>query len=177
MQRAEKDKEIDGLRDRFDRMVSAVFVDYKGLNVADVTLLRDKLRDAGVEYRVVKNTLIRRSLEGREYAGELGDTLTGMTAIAWSFEEPGAAAKVFKEFAKKHDKLKVKAGVVEQQVLGGAQVLDQLATMPGKDELRATLLATFLAPAQNMVRLLAAPATNFVYLLEARRADQQGDQE
>lgn len=174
MQRAEKQAEIEGLRDRFDRMISAVFVDYKGLNVEDVTLLRDKLREAGVEYRVVKNTLIRRSLEGRGYADALADTLRGMTAVAWSYEEPGSAAKVFKEFAKKHQKLQVKAGVIEEQVLGAQAVLEQLATMPGRDELRAKLLATFQAPAQKMLQLLSTPAQNFVYLLEARRAEQEG---
>ncbi|MBW2524204.1 MAG: 50S ribosomal protein L10 [Deltaproteobacteria bacterium] len=174
MQRAEKQAEIEGLKDRFERMISAVFVDYKGLNVADVTLLRDKLREAGVEYRVVKNTLIRRSLEGREYAAELDDTLKGMTAVAWSYEEPGTAAKVFKEFGKKNQKLQVKAGVIEQQVLDAKAVLDQLATMPGRDELRAKLLATFQAPAQKMLQLLSTPAQNFVYLLEARRAEQEG---
>ena len=175
MLRAEKQVEIDGLRDRFDRMISAVFVDYKGLNVADVTLLRDKLREAGVEYKVVKNTLIRRSLEGKGYAADLAETLKGMTAVAWSYEEPGTAAKVFKEFGKKH-KVQVKAGVIDEQVLGANAVLEQMATMPGKDELRAMLLATFQAPAQKMLQLLSTPATNFVYLLEARRAE-QGDKE
>lgn len=173
MQRAEKHTEIEELRGRFDRMISAVFVNYQGLDVGAVTLLRDKLREVGVEYRVVKNTLVRRALEGQDWAGGLGDALIGMTAVAWSYEEPGSAAKVFKEFAKKNDKLQVKAGVIDGSVLDATAVMNQLATMPGRDELRAKLLATFLAPAQELVRLLSAPAQNFVFLLKARQADQE----
>ena len=155
-------------------MISAVFVDYQGLNVGAVTLLRDKLREAGVEYRVVKNTLVRRALEGRDWADGLAEALTGMTAVAWSYEEPGSAAKVFKEFSKKN-KLQVKAGVVEGSVLDASAVLSQLAAMPGRDELRAKLLATLQAPAQQLLQLLSAPAQNFVFLLTAREAE-QGDQ-
>lgn len=174
MQRVEKETEVDGLRERFGRMISAVFVNYQGLDVASVTRLREQLQAAGVEYKVVKNTLIRRAVEDQDWAGELGETLTGMTAVAWSYEEPGAAAKVFKEFSRKNEHLKVKAGVVEGSVLDSAAVLSQLATMPGRDELRAMLLATFMAPATQFVRTLQAPATNFLYLLKAREDQQEG---
>lgn len=173
MQRTEKQSEVDRLRDRFDRMVSAMFVSYEGLTVASVTMLRDELRKAKVEYRVVKNTLVRRALADRPWVGRLDKALQGMTAVAWSFEEPGSAAKVLKEFTKKNDKLKVKAGVIEGEVLDGAGVIDRMATMPGKDEIRAQLLATFQAPLQQFLRLLSAPHQNLVYLLEARRAEQQ----
>jgi large subunit ribosomal protein L10 len=173
MQRAEKQTEIDAIRDRFDRMISAVFVNFEGLDVASVTQLRDKLRAAGVEYRVVKNTLVRRALEGRDWAAELDEPLRGMTAVAWSYEEPGTAAKVFKEFTKKNEHLQVKAGVIEGKVLDPAAVLGQLAVMPGRDELRAKLLATLQAPLQQLLRLLSAPAQNFLYLLKARQAEQE----
>jgi large subunit ribosomal protein L10 len=173
MERNEKKAEIDGLRERFGRMLSAVFVDFQGLDVATVTALRDELRKAKVEYRVAKNTLIRRALEGKPAATRLDDVLKGMTAVAWSYDEPASAAKVLKEFAKKNDKLHVKAGLIENDVLNGRAVFDQLATMPGRDELRAMLLATFQAPMQQFVRLLAAPSQNLVYLLEARRGEQE----
>jgi large subunit ribosomal protein L10 len=174
MERTEKQAEIDGLRERFTRMLSAVFVDFQGLDVATVTALRDELRKAKVEYRVAKNTLIRRALEGKPAAERLHDVLKGMTAVAWSYEEPAAAAKVLKEFAKKNDKLHIKAGLIENDVLSERAVFDQLATMPGRNELRAKLLATFQAPMQQFVRLLAAPGQNLVYLLEARRGEQEG---
>jgi large subunit ribosomal protein L10 len=168
MLRNEKQAAIDVIKDRFERMVSAVFVDYQGLDVASVTTLRDQLREAGVEYKVVKNTLMRLAVKDEEFAGDLAETLTGMTAIAWCYEEPGLAAKIFKAFAKTNDNLKVKAGLVDGTVLDAATVVNQLATMPGKDELRAMLLATFQAPSQQFVRQLQAPAQNFMYLLKAK---------
>ena len=167
----EKQVVIDSIKDRFDRMVSAVFVDYKGLDVASVTQLRDELRKADVEYKVVKNTLTKLAIKDQLWAGELDETLTGMTAIAWSYEEPGAAAKVFKTFARKNQHLKVKAGLIDGRVLDSETVVNQLAVMPGRDELRAKLLATMQAPAQQFVQQLAAPAQNFVFLLKAKEGD------
>ena len=95
-----------------------------------------------------------------------------MTGIAWSYEDPSAAAKVVKAFKKEQgeagEKLKVKAGLIDGSVLTAKAVEDQLATMPGKDELRATLLATLQAPLQQFVMLLNAPAQNLVYVLAAK---------
>lgn len=169
MDRRQKETEVGTLKDKFDRMVSAVLVDFKGLDVEAVTKLRDEFRSAGIEYRVAKNTLIRNAISGQPYAGALGSSLRGMTGIAWSYEDPAAAARVVKAFRKDHDKLKVKAGLVEGQVLSGQQVESDLATMPGKDELRARLLATMQAPAQQFVQQLNAAAQNFVYLLSAKK--------
>lgn len=174
MNRAERTASIGEIRDRFDRMVSAVFVDFAGMTVEDVTKLREEFRKLGVEYKVVKNTLVHRAIEDRPYAQALLPVLKGMTGIAWSFEEPGAAAKVIKTFAKTHPKLKVKGGVVDADVLTAASVENVLATMPGKDELRAMLLATFMAPMQSFVAQLNAPQQNFVYLLDARKRQQEG---
>lgn len=173
MQRTEKQAAIDFIKDRFDRMVSAVFVDYQGLDVASVTDLRDELRKAAVEYKVVKNTLARLAVKDSEFAGDLEGALIGMTAIAWSYEEPGAAAKVLKAFQKTNENLKIKAGLIDGRVIDGDTVVNQLATMPGKDELRAKLLATFQAPAQQFVQQLQAPAQNLVYLLKAKQ--EKGD--
>lgn len=169
MLRTDKQTTVDTIKDLFGKMVSAVFVDYRGLDVASVTRLRDELRSAGVKYRVVKNTLARRALEGQPGATGLGSVLTGMTAIAWSFEEPAAAARVLKAFAKSNDKLKVKAGLIDGRVLDGEAVVTELASMAGKDELRAMLLATLQAPAAQLVQQLAAPAQSFVLLLKARQ--------
>ena len=176
MLRQEKQTAVADLRARFDRMVSAVFVDFQGLDVASVTDMRDRLRAAGIEYKVVKNTLARLAVKDQKWANELDDVLTGMTAVAWSYEDPAAAAKVFKAFQKDHDKLKVKAGLVEGKVIDGNTVLTTLATMPGKDELRARLLATMQAPLQQFVQLLAAPAQNFAYLLKAKTESASADE-
>lgn len=177
MNRTERQAAIDEIRSRFDRMVSAVFVDFNGMNVAEVSKLRDEFRKSGVEYKVVKNTLVKHAVKDRPYAAKLGAALQGMTGIAWSYEDPSAAAKILKAFGRDNQKLKIKIGVVESDVLSAAAVHDQLANMPGKNELRAMLLATLQAPMQNFVALLNAPAQNLAYLLDARRRQQGGDTE
>jgi len=174
MLRSEKQQSIDFIKDRFDRMVSAVLVDYQGLDVASVTDLRDQLREAEVDYKVVKNTLTKLAIKDCDWAGDLDEALVGMTAIAWSFEEPGAAAKVFKAFGKKNKNLKVKAGVIDGKVINADAVVNTLATMPGKDELRAKLLATMQAPSQQFVQQLQAVSQNFVYLLAAKQEQGEG---
>jgi large subunit ribosomal protein L10 len=174
MLRASKETAVKELQERFARMTSAVFVDYTGMTVEEVSKLRNIFRDKGVEYKVVKNTLVKKALEEHSWVGGLSDALRGMTGVAWSFEEPSAAARVVKDFAKENEKLKVKAGVLDGQVLDAKAVESQLATLPSKDEARAQLLATFMAPAQSFVRLLNAPAQNLVLVLTAKQRKDGG---
>jgi large subunit ribosomal protein L10 len=173
MDRANKDVQIGEIRARFDKMAAAVFLDFKGMTVENVTKLRAEFRKAGVDYKVVKNTLVRHALKDAPFKGKLDDVLAGMTGIAWSYEDPSSAAKVVKAFRKDPagEKLQIKAGLIEGSVLDAQGVEDQLATMPGKNELRAKLLATMQAPLQNFVALLAAPSQNFAYLLSARERE------
>lgn len=177
MDRTQRTAAIGEIRSRFDKMVSAVFVDFNGMTVEAVTRLRDEFRKNGVEYKVLKNTLVKQAVKGQPYADKLGSVLKGMTGVAWSYEDPSAAAKVIKSFARDNQKLQVKAGLIENQVLDATAVADQLATMPGKNELRAMLLATMQAPLQNFVALLQAPAQNLAYVLDARRRQQGGESE
>ncbi len=173
-QRALKTTEIGEIKARFDKMTAAVFLDYKGMTVEHVTKLRAEFRKAGVEYKVVKNTLVKHALKDAKYKDQLSKVLVGMTGVAWSYEDPSAAAKVVKAFKKDAagEKLTIKAGLIEGQILDAKGVEDQLATMPGKDELRAKLLATLQAPLQQFVALLQAPTQNFVYLLDAKTRKQ-----
>jgi large subunit ribosomal protein L10 len=177
MDRATKGVQIGEIRARFEKMTAAVFVDFTGMTVEHATKLRAEFRKAGVEYRVVKNTLVKHALKDVPYRQSLDDVLVGTTGIAWSYEDPSAAAKVLKAFRKDPagEKLRIKAGLVEGSILDAQRVEDQLATMPGKNELRALLLATLQAPLQNFVALLAAPTQNFVYLLAAKEA-KEGNQ-
>ena len=174
MLRDVKVQQIEQLKDRFARMTSAVFLDFTGMTVAEVTRLRDVLRDSGVEYKVVKNTLVRKAMADAPWIGGLKEALRGMTAVAWSFEEPSAAAKAVKRFRGENEKLKIKAGLLDGQVLNPKAVEDQLATLPGKNEMRATLLATLNAPAQTLLRLLQTPARNFVGVLAAKERAASG---
>jgi len=167
---------IGEVKENFGKSTSVVFVDYKGLTVDKVTKLRAKFRAAGVEYKVVKNTLVKQAIKDEAWASKLDKTLTGMTGVAYSFEDPSAAAKVLKEFKKDQgdagQKLVVKAGILDGQFLDGNAVENQLANLPGKNELRQMLLATLQAPSQQFVALLQAPAQNFAYLLKAKEEKQ-----
>ena len=175
MERDVKTEQIGQIKARFDKMTAAVFLDYKGMTVENATKLRAEFRKAGVEYVVCKNTLVKQALKDLAFVKKLDSALVGMTGIAWSYEDPSAAAKVVKAFKKDAagDKLQVKAGLIDGQVLDAQAVENQLATMPGKNELRATLLATLQAPLQQFVALLQAPTQNFVYLLSAKERASQ----
>jgi large subunit ribosomal protein L10 len=169
---AAKQEQIDLIKDRFTRATAAVLLDFRGLNVAKTTELRNLFRKVGVEYKVLKNTLIEKAVKGTKLDDEkfLGN-LVGQTAVAWSYEDPSAAAKVLRDFRKDEavaSKIAIKCGVIESIVMEGSRVETELASMPGKDEIRAMLLATLLAPAQALVRQLNAPGQNLAYALDAR---------
>ncbi len=175
MLRANKEESVKSIKEGFAQMSSAVFVDYAGLTVEQVTDLRNKFRERGVKYQVFKNTLIRKALAEESYVDALSKTaLKGMTGVALSFEEPSAAARILKEFVKTNEKLTIKAGLMDGAVLDGKAVENQLATLPSKDEARSGLLAQMMAPAQTFVRLINAPAQNFVLLMEAKRNKDAG---
>lgn len=172
--REEKAKAVQEVKDLMDKATSFVFLGFKGMDVVTVTDLRSKFRKAGVTYRVVKNKLIAQALKGSplENNAQLKKVLAGETAVAFSFEDPSSAAKVVRDFRKegdKQEKLQVKAAVLDSALMDGAAVEAQLASMPGKDELRAMFLATLQAPLQQLVQQFNAPAQNLVYVLEARR--------
>lgn len=174
MQRTAKAEAIQVLKDRFQKMSSAVFLDFTGMTVEQVTKLRDNFRAKGVEYKVVKNTLVKHALSGESWGAGLSSALKGMTGIAWSFEEPSAAARVVRDFRKEVDKLQVKAGVLDGQVFDSKTVESQLATLPSKDEARSMLLAQMMAPAQRFVMLMNAPARELVGVLAAKQRKDEG---
>jgi large subunit ribosomal protein L10 len=169
MDRTQKNAEVAAIRDRFGKMAAAVATDFRGLDVDTMNALRSKFREVdGIEYKVVKNTLTKLAIKEESYSDGFSQFLTGPTAIVWSYEDPIAPAKIIVNFAKSNDKLKIKGGVVDGEIVDEAGVL-ALSKMPGKDEIKAHLLATFMAPANDLVRLFAAAPSNFVYLLEARK--------
>jgi large subunit ribosomal protein L10 len=174
MLRSEKEQIVGEIKAQFERMSSAVFVDFTGMTVEQVTKLRDHFRAKGVAYRVLINTLVKKALGDTQVTKKLGSALKGMTGVAWSFEEPSAAARVLKDFKKESEKLKIKAGILEGDVLDAKAVEDQLAQLPSKDEARARLLATLQAPAQRFVMLMNAPARDFVGVLAAKQRKDGG---
>lgn len=152
----EKAQLVAEVADKLKESVTTVVTDYRGLTVAQVTELRKQLREAGVEYRVLKNTLVRRATAIAELS-ELDEHLTGPTAIAFSKDDAVAPAKVIAEFAKKNDALKVKAGIVEGKVVGVDQI-KALADLPSREGLLSMLLSVLQAPIRNFALAVKAVA-------------------
>src|SRR3954468_289715 len=169
MERAVKEENITALKGDLAKATSLVLADFRGITVKNDTALRREFRLNGCKYQVVKNTLLGRAVEGTGMAG-LEKLFVGPTAIAYSFEDPAAPAKIATKVAKGEEKFIIKGGYVDGKALdvNGVQALSQL---PGKDELRATFLATLLAVPQNFLRLTIAAQQNFAYLLAAREAE------
>ena len=167
MERHEKAAAVTTLKEKLARAQSLVLVDFRGLTVDADTKLRNEFRASGCEYRVVKNTLLGLAVKGTSME-LLDDLMAGPTAVAYSFEDPAVPAKIAAKVAKENDKFVIKGGYVE-----GAPSTRRgwwrCSALPGRDELRATLLATFNAVPQNFLALLNAAPQNFVYLLAARR--------
>ena len=137
---------------------SVVVVDYRGLTVAEDTQLRKQLREAGVSYKVYKNTLVSRAVEGTEFES-LKDSLEGPNAFAVSTEDATAPARVLAEFAKKAPKLEIKAGVVEGAFYD-AEGMKAIAAVPSREELLSKLLGSLQSPITNLARVLNQIAEN-----------------
>lgn len=163
MNRTQKGDEVARIRDRFDRMVNAIVADFRGLDVESMTELRNQFRKADVEFKVVKNTLVKRAVEDRPYAGALAKHLHAMTAIAWSYEDPTASAKVIKEFTRTNDKLKVKCGVMDDSVSS----IDGWAEMPSREQLLAMIAGQLVSAPQALMQQMVGPAQQLVSLIDA----------
>jgi large subunit ribosomal protein L10 len=150
---------------------SAVAVEYRGLTVEQMTDLRAKARKQGVYMRVVKNTLARKAIEGTDFEC-MKDQLTGPLVLAFSQEDPGAAARVIKDFAKSNDKLVVRLAAISGQVLKAGD-LDRLANLPTKQQALAMLMGVMKAPIEKFVRTLAEPHAKLVRTVDAVRAQKQ----
>lgn len=152
----EKKQIVADVAEKMKTYATTVVTEYRGLNVAEVTELRSRLREAGVEFKVIKNTLTRRASAAAEFA-ELEAHLTGPTALAFSKDDPVAPAKILSEFAKQHEALKVKAGIVEGRVVGEAEI-KALANLPSREGLLSMLLSVLQAPIRNFALAVKAVA-------------------
>lgn len=154
--REEKVQAINEIATKFRESQSTVVADYRGLTVAQVTELRKQLREAGVEFKVYKNSLTRLAT-AQENLTELDEQLTGPNAIAFSKDDVIAPAKVLAEFAKKNEKLEIKGGVIEGKVVGAEQI-KALAALPSREGLLSMLLSVLQAPVRNFALAVKAVA-------------------
>jgi len=162
----EKQKVVDDIKQKFQGSTGVVLADYRGMTVSQVTKLRVELREAGVEYKVLKNTMVQRAANEIGLEG-LDSFLEGPTALAFS-ADPVAGAKILSEFTKKNKTLTIKAGVLEGRVIDADKVKD-LANLPSREVLLSQVLAGFQGPLQGMVNVLQGPIRKMGYALEEVR--------
>jgi large subunit ribosomal protein L10 len=167
MTRPEKVQQTEAIREQLQRSGAIIFTDFRGLNVGEIATLREKLRAAGVEYKVVKNTLLGRAAGSLGIEG-LDAYLEGPTAAAFSAEDPVAPAKIIQDFIRAARKLEVKGGLVEGRVLSADQVR-QLAALPAKPELLAKALGSIVSPLYGLMAVMTGLQRNLVYALDQIR--------
>ena len=159
---AKKEKQIivDEIKDKIKRSKSAVVVDYLGITVAQADAMRKKLREADVDYTVYKNTLVKRAIEGTEFAS-MAEVLEGPSAFAFSYEDATAPARLINESIKEYKKMAFKAGFVEG-IYYNAEGMTAIASIPGRDVLIAKFMGSILSPVSKLVRTFQAIADSKV---------------
>jgi large subunit ribosomal protein L10 len=173
VQRSEKEEVIKELNEKFSRAKSAILAEFSKLDVETVTKLRKKFRDGGIEYKVLKNTLARRAAKGTSLEA-ISSQFKGSVAIALSYGDVVAPAKIFAEFVKDLETIKLRSAVVEGKAID-VNGIKALARLPGLPELRAKILGMINQPAGKLARTIAAPHSQLARVLGAR-AEQLGKQ-
>jgi len=175
LKRSEKEESIKELSEKFAKVQVAIVAEFNKLDVLTVTALRKKLRDAKIDYKVVKNTLAKRAAKGTSVE-KLESLLAGPTALVMGYEDPVSAAKLLTEFIEKEpkakDNIKVRGALVEGNVVD-AKGVTALSKMPGLPELRATILRMINTPATQLARVVQAPGAQLARVIQAR-VDKEG---
>ena len=165
MKRAKKKQLVEGLHEKLSRAKALILTDFRGLNTSAMNELRNQLREASVEYRVVKNTLMSRASDGTDMA-ILKDYFSGPSAAALSYDDPVVPAKVLSRFGEEYAALKIRAGVVDGKVVD-ADAIERLSKLPSREGLLAQLLSVLNGPARSLLTVLNGVPRNFVAVLRA----------
>lgn len=160
-----KSQNVEEIKEKISKAQSVVVVDYRGLNVEQLTELRSRYRKAGVEYKVYKNTMMRFAFKDSGLE-EFNQFLKGPNAVAFGYDDPVQAAKITSEFAKENDKLEIKAGIVDGKVIDVNGVKD-LANLPPREVLIAQVLGGFNAPIQGFANVLQGTIRSLAIVLNA----------
>ena len=171
--RAEKQALVEELAGKLQRAQAVILTDFRGLNVAATNELRSRLRREGVEYRVIKNTLIRRAASQAGIEG-LDPLLEGPTAVAFGYDDPVAPARELSRFAKEFNQLQIKGGILEGRVIDPKEI-QRLADLPSREELLAKVVGGVQAPLYGLVGVLAATLRSFVYAVDALRRQREAE--
>ncbi len=175
MNRKEKERVVSELHEKLQELRAVIVTDYRGLNVEEITRLRRQLGEASVEYRVVKNTLMRLASKETSLEG-LSDLFVGPTAMAFSNNDPLAPARVLLEFSKDIPMLEIKGGLVEGRVVGPHEIA-AMARLPGREVLLGNLLRLLKGGHFHLVNVLSAHIRRLVQVLEVIRITRQGEEE
>lgn len=165
MKRTEKEEIIAEVAEIAGRAHGMFFTDFSGLTVEQATELRRDLRKSGIDYKVVKNTLIRKALEKIGGYDRVFDYLAGPTGVAFSYDDPAAPAKVIQKFSEKHKKLSLKVCVIEREVYDGSK-LEEIARIPSRPELVAGILGSIQAPLAGVPSVVNAVIRELVSVID-----------
>ncbi len=171
--RLDRAGKIDALKEIFQDVQGGVLTDYRGLRVDEITDLRNRFRDKGINYKVVKNTLASLAAQGTQYEG-VKDILKGPIGIAYTQQDPIMPAKVAVDFAKDHAALEIRGGYMEGTLLSADQVVE-VSKMPGKMELMAQFLSVLNGPSQRFLGVLNGTCQKFLGVLKARSEQLEGN--
>jgi len=166
-----KKQQVEEVKQKFEKAESIVFYDYRGLTVQEVSELRNDFRDAGIEYKVIKNNILRRAVKENNIEG-LDEILTGPTAAAIGYDDPVSGAKVLVNFIKKVKKTEIKVGILNGKVVNIDEI-KQLANLPSREELLGKLAGSLNAPIAGLAMALNAIPSGFARALSAVRDQKQ----
>ncbi len=164
MKRSEKESIVAAVTGLVQRARGMFFTDFSGLTVEQATELRREFRKSGVDYRVVKNTLIRKALESATGYDKVYEKLAGPTGVAFAYEDPVAPAKIIHKFSEKHSKLSLKVCVLDRQVYDGSK-LEELAKLPTRKEMMASIVGSIQSPLAGVPFVINAVLRDIVSVI------------